>query len=359
MSDRTHLGTVRRVHRHALVEHLVRDRQALVHGPTVPALDAARGAAARPGLGRLPVGGAAEAGGLEHLQREQRALHARGGDVDTEQLEHELLVELEQLVDRHALHLVGDHRGRRLRDRAALTAEGDVGDATLVVDLQLDLQLVAAQRVDVLELHVGIVEVPEVLRVLVVLQDLLAIQRVHQEKILRTSARPTMRRSTSARVLCTPIEAREVAGTPMWRISGCAQWWPARMQTPSRARISAVSCGWMPSSVNETAVPRGCSAGPLIVRPSTSWRRSIKYAVTSSSCAGTASMPSESSQRMAAPRPAASTYGVVPASNFQGSEFHVDISQSTRAIISPPPRNGGISSSSSRRPYSTPMPVGP
>ena len=34
-----------------------------------------------------------------------------------------------------------------------------------------------------------------------------------------------------------------VAATPRRRISGCAQWWPARTQTPSRPRISATSCG--------------------------------------------------------------------------------------------------------------------
>ncbi len=45
------------------------------------------------GAGRrlgLPAGGVAEAGALEHLQRQQRALHPRGGDVDPEQVEHEV-----------------------------------------------------------------------------------------------------------------------------------------------------------------------------------------------------------------------------------------------------------------------------
>ena len=42
-----------------------------------------------------------------------------------------------------------------------------------------------------------------------------------------------------------------------------------------------------------------------------------------------------------------------------GSEFQRDSCQSTDEIMSPPPRNGGISSSSSRRPYRTPTPVGP
>jgi hypothetical protein len=49
----------------------------------------------------------------------------------------------------------------------------------------------------------------------------------------------------------------------------------------------------------------------------------------------------------------------VPASNLYGSSFHVDFSNVTDRIMSPPPRNGGISASSDSRPYSTPIPVGP
>ena len=53
-------------------------------------------------LGRfgLPVRRVPQARGLDDLQREQRALQARGGDVDPQQLEHELTIELEQLLDR-------------------------------------------------------------------------------------------------------------------------------------------------------------------------------------------------------------------------------------------------------------------
>ena len=57
--------------------------------------------------------------------------------------------------------------------------------------------------------------------------------------------------------------------------------------------------------------------------------------------------------------PVASTYGEVPASNLCGSRSSVERSKSTEAIMSPPVRNGGIASSSSRRPCSTPTPVGP
>src|SRR5829696_5087836 len=72
----------------------------------------------------------------------------------------------------------------------------------------------------------------------------------------RTSSSASTSTSTSARELCTPNDAREVAGTPRRRISGCAQWCPARMHTLWRATISATSCGCTPSIANETAVPR-------------------------------------------------------------------------------------------------------
>ena len=49
----------------------------------------------------------------------------------------------------------------------------------------------------------------------------------------------------------------------------------------------------------------------------------------------------------------------VPASNLLGSCAYVVFSNVTDSIMSPPPMNGDIASSSSRRPHSTPMPVGP
>ena len=50
---------------------------------------------------------------------------------------------------------------------------------------------------------------------------------------------------------------------------------------------------------------------------------------------------------------------MVPASNFHGRSFHLEPESFTSRIISPPPRNGGMASNSSRRPHSAPMPVGP
>ena len=51
----------------------------------------------------------------------------------------------------------------------------------------------------------------------------------------RTTPRPSISRSTSSLELCTANDARVVACTPSERISGCAQWWPARTHTPSAA----------------------------------------------------------------------------------------------------------------------------
>src|SRR3954451_23863166 len=282
-------------------------------------LDAALGLARRR-LG-LPVDGGAKRGALEDLQRQQRALHPRRRDLDAEQVEDVLAVELEQLVDRHALDLVGGHRRRRLADRATVAGEAQILDAALVVGAQLDAQLVAAERVGVLEGQVVRVEVAPVVRPLVVLEDLLAVDRVHAHaKILLTSPSPSTSASTSARVLWTANEARVVAATPKRCISGCAQWWPARTQTPLSPRISAMSCGCAMSSVNATSAPwRSASLGPMTVTSGSSARRSSAYAARSRSCSRMFSIPIEWTKSMAAPRPIASAMFDVPASNFAGS----------------------------------------
>ncbi len=70
-------------------------------------------------------------------------------------------------------------------------------------------------------------------------------------------------------------------------------------------------------------------------------------------------MPIDSRYSTAAPKPIASTIGGVPASNLAGTGAVVKPSSRTSAIMLPPPRNGGIASSSSIRPQSAPMPDGP
>ncbi len=69
----------------------------------------------------------------------------------------------------------------------------------VVADAQHHAQLVAAERVGVLELEVGLVHLAPVVGALVVLEDLLAVQVVHQAKTSFTRPRPATSRSTSSR----------------------------------------------------------------------------------------------------------------------------------------------------------------
>ena len=59
-------------------------------------------------------------------------------------------VRASDLVEGLALHRRRHHRGRRLADRAALAADADVGDHA-VVDVEVDDDLVAAERVEALD----------------------------------------------------------------------------------------------------------------------------------------------------------------------------------------------------------------
>ena len=83
------------------------------------------------------------------------------------------------------------------------------------------------------------------------------------------------------------------------------------------------------------------------------------YSVSSARARGPGPCPAPSRYSSAAPRPMAAAMSGVPASNFQGTSLKVVWRRWTSRIISPPPMNGGIASSSSRRAHSTPEPVGP
>ena len=95
----------------------------------------------------------------------------------------------------------------------------------------------------------------EVPRVAVVVEDDLLVElaevRHHREHFshLRAARRPGRR--LSAACCRRANEARAVAGTPKRSITGCAQWWPVRIATPSWSRIVPMSCGWTPSSTND------------------------------------------------------------------------------------------------------------
>ena len=89
-----------------------------------------------------------------------------------------------------------------LRDRAALAVAAQVGDLP-VLDADVDSHLVAAERVVVVELEIVRLSLPKFLRVLVVLEDVVAVEGViHQSwKTLRASFSASTSLSTSSRLL--------------------------------------------------------------------------------------------------------------------------------------------------------------
>jgi hypothetical protein len=118
--------------------------------------------------------------------------------------------------------------------------------------------------------------------------------RPSSAKTSRAAEQRARRARRCRRGRCThPTLARAVAPTPRQRISGCAQWWPARMHTPSRLHSSATSCGWMPSSVNETSAAAVLGLGRADHAQAGDARQaSSAYAVSERSCSRTRSMPS-------------------------------------------------------------------
>src|SRR4051812_30205980 len=253
------------------------------------ALAAAR---SRSSVGRRRPARVAGDRAAQDLEVEQRALAPRRRDRDAEQVDQPLAVELGDLRDRHADVLLGGDRRRRLGDRAALPVEAQLGDLP-ALDADVDAHLVAAQRVVVVRLEVVRLELAEVPRPLVVLEDVVAVQVVHQPaNTSRARATESSSASTSSGTLYGPNDARAVAATPSLRMSTWAQWCPARTQTLSRLSRSAMSCGCMPSMENEMTPPRSSTlGGPTTVTPSIACSPSIALAVSSRSCARTRSMP--------------------------------------------------------------------
>src|SRR3990172_2832923 len=141
-----------------------------------------------------------------HLRRagaEEGALeaHRRQGDADL----------LEQLLLRHRGHVrcrapadeLGQHRRRRLADRAATTLEADVFDHVAVAEAHRDRYLVAAERVLPLRVGVARLEQPVATRVLVVVEDDLPVELLEltHPKTFLTLCRPSTRRSISSGIV--------------------------------------------------------------------------------------------------------------------------------------------------------------
>src|SRR5215212_10979595 len=151
--------------------------------------------------GLLGPAGVARRGAAHDLEREQRALAARGGDVDAELLDHPVGPERLDLLERHPDQLLGGDRGGGLRDRAALPVEAQVLHAA-VLHHDVHAQLVAAERVVVVPLEVVLLELAEVPWALVVLEDEVSVEGVHQSsKTSRALTSASTSRSTSSREL--------------------------------------------------------------------------------------------------------------------------------------------------------------
>src|SRR5712691_7979143 len=109
-------------------------------------------------------------GGAAHdLERQQRALAASGGDLDAQLLDDPVGAQLGNLGHVHADQLLRADRRGGLGDRAALAVETQLGDLAFV-DLDVHTELVAAERIDVVELQVVRLKLAVVPGVLVVLE---------------------------------------------------------------------------------------------------------------------------------------------------------------------------------------------
>ena len=104
--------------------------------------------------------------------------------------------------------------------------EADLLDDVVVVNLEHYAQLVAAERVGVERFAIRRFHRPEVMRALVVLKDLFAVEGVvHDQspKISITRPRLSTSASMSSVEVWTAKEARVVAPRPSFFISGCVQ----------------------------------------------------------------------------------------------------------------------------------------
>src|SRR5262245_8491679 len=115
-----------------------------------------------------------------------------------------------------ALQELGHQRGRRGRNRAAAALERDVVDDALVRELEVDRDLVAAQRVVALGRAVGVGRMAEIARPLAVVEDdfLIEVAEVrHQANSSLTFLSAATSASASSVELYIAKEARAVAAT--------------------------------------------------------------------------------------------------------------------------------------------------
>ena len=239
------------------------------------------------------------------------------------------------VLDRHPDQLLrGDRRGR-LRDRAAVAVEAQVLGDLAVLDHDVHAQLVAAERV-------------------VVVRTRGRAARARRSSAASCSARGCSRGrerpSELEHLSCLdervdqPVDvvARRCRRgtrrgrwrrTPRQRISGCAQWWPARTQTASRSSSSAMSCGCMPSIVNDTTPPRRSRSGGPNRCDALDLGQALQRVRGQLALVRADALHADRRRgsRSAAPSPTASAIADVPASNFHGSSFQVECVDAPRA----------------------------
>src|SRR4029453_2861689 len=117
----------------------------------------------------------------------------------------EALEELLGLVKGLPLKARGHHRSRGPGNGASRTLEADITDYS-VFDIQVDPDLIAAERVVARGRPVGPLELLEIAGLPVMVEDDLLVELAqlgHQRKIPRTSWSPATRASSSSRVFET------------------------------------------------------------------------------------------------------------------------------------------------------------
>ena len=165
------------------LDPLAHRQLALLGGLIVVALRAA----GEGGLQRVPgERGALDAHGVvAHAREDLQLFQVRASGLRPRGRRDQVVELLEERLGlrlRHPLDALRHHRGGRGRDRAALALEGDLGDAALLVESDRHMLLVAAERVGVLELEIGLLQAAEVMRPLVVLEDLVSVELVHHSR---------------------------------------------------------------------------------------------------------------------------------------------------------------------------------
>src|SRR5207253_5253393 len=143
---------------------------------------------------------------LERREAQHRALEADRGQRDPDLGEQLVLVERGDLLGGAALRHLHQHRRRGLRDRTAAARELHVVDRLAVLaERDVDRDLVAAERVLALGLRVGALDHAVATRVLVVVENDLAVQalecRVAHANTLRTAWSPSTSWSISSGIV--------------------------------------------------------------------------------------------------------------------------------------------------------------